>query len=59
MSDIRELLTEYRGQRIALYGLGTETKRFLSEFGRSISVVGLLDGFREDGELYGLSLIHI
>ncbi len=59
MSDIRELLTEYRGQRIALYGLGTETKRFLSEFGRSISVVGLLDGFREDGELYGYPVIPL
>lgn len=59
MSDVRELLTEYRNQKTALYGLSTETERFLAEFGDGISVVGLLDGFREDGELYGHPVIPL
>lgn len=59
MGDIKELLTEYQDRKIALYGLGTETERFLSELGDSVSVIGLLDGFQEDGELYGCPVISL
>lgn len=59
MSDVREVLTRYQNEKIALYGLGTETERFLSEFGDRIKVVGLLDGFREDGEVYGYPVIPV
>ncbi len=59
MRDMKALLTEYRDKKIALYGLGTETERFLSEFGKGISVVGLLDGFREEGEIYGYPVIPL
>lgn len=59
MRDMKALLTEYRDRKIALYGLGTETERFLSEFGKGISVVGLLDGFREEGEIYGYPVIPL
>ncbi|MCI9592682.1 MAG: hypothetical protein HFG51_00845 [Lachnospiraceae bacterium] len=59
MSDVKEVLTKYQNEKIALYGLGTETKRFLSEFGDRIKVVGLLDGFREDGEVYGYPVIPV
>ncbi len=41
---------------IAIYGLGTETGRFLTELSEmesSAHIVGLLDGFRTSGELYG------
>ena len=43
MSDINTLINEYKGKRIALYGLGTETERFLSEHKEDVSVAGLLD----------------
>ena len=57
MSDIRTVLSEYGNAKLALYGLGTETERFLARYGSHLSVVGLLDGFREDGELYGYSIL--
>lgn len=59
MDDIKELLNEKKDNKIALYGLGTETERFLSEYGDSLCIVGLLDGFREDGEIYGYPIIPI
>lgn len=48
-----------RNDTIAIYGLGTETQRFLSDYGDKLSVVGLLDGFRTDGEMYGYPIISI
>ena len=59
MGDLKEILAEYQGQKIALYGLGTETERFLSEMGDAVSVAGLLDGFREDWEIYGYPIISL
>ena len=47
------------GTKIAVYGLGTETERFLSKFGSMFTIVGLLDGFQETGELYGYPIIPI
>ena len=57
MAKIEEILQQNKECKIALYGLGTETERFLKEYGDGISVVGLLDGFREDGEIYGYPII--
>ena len=59
MGEVKELLRKYQNEKIALYGLGTETERFLAEFGDRVSVAGLLDGFREDGEIYGYPVIPI
>jgi FMN phosphatase YigB (HAD superfamily) len=59
MGDIKELLEEYRDVKTALYGLGTETGRFLSEFGDGMSVAGLMDGFRENGTMYGYPILPI
>ena len=44
---------------VAVYGLGTETERFLSENSNKLTIVGLLDGFKSDGELYGYPIIPI
>ena len=44
---------------LAVYGLGTETERFLKEQKGNLNIVGLLDGFREDGEIYGYPIIPI
>lgn len=59
MSDIIESLCGITEDNIAIYGLGTETERFLNECGSRLSIVGLLDGFRSDGELYGYPIIPI
>ncbi len=56
---IEDLIDNYISQNICLYGLGTETERFLNEYGGKISVVGLLDGFKSDGEIYGYPIIPI
>lgn len=57
--DILKILDKNDNKPIALYGLGTETERLLSELGKGISIVGLLDGFKEDGEIYGYPIIPI
>lgn len=59
MSKIKEVLFAYEKDNIALYGLGTETERFLSEYSSNLTIVGLLDGFREEGEIYGYPVIPI
>lgn len=41
-----------------LYGLGTETERFIRE-NKDLEVVGLLDGFKTDGEMYGYHIISL
>ncbi len=59
MNRLNELLEKNRDCPIAIYGLGTETERFLAEHSGNLSVIGLLDGFREDGEMYGYPIISI
>ena len=59
MNKLDELIEKNRDCSLAIYGLGTETKRFLDEYGKEISIVGLLDGFREDGEIYGYPIISM
>lgn len=42
---------------IVVYGLSTETERFIADHGDGLNIVGLLDGFRESGEMYGFPII--
>lgn len=58
-TDIIEILEKNHDKPIALYGLGTETERLLSKLGNGVSIIGLLDGFREEGEIYGYPIIPI
>ena len=44
---------------IAVYGLGTETERFLSENKGQYHIVGLLDGYRLEGHMYGCPIISL
>lgn len=44
---------------VALYGLGTETDNFLRAKRDELNIIGLLDGFCEEGELYGLPIISL
>lgn len=59
MKCLEELLQSFSKSNIALYGLGTETERFLAQYGEKISVVGLLDGFCESGDMYGCPIITV
>lgn len=57
MANFQNLIAQYQN-RIAVYGLSTETERFLCE-NVNISVLGLLDGFCTDGEMYGYPIISL
>lgn len=46
-------------QRIVLYGLGTETKKAITELEDKYEIVGLLDGFKDTGEMYGKHIISL
>lgn len=43
----------------AIYGLGAETERFLTENAGETRPVGLLDGFRESGTMYDCPIISM
>ncbi len=57
--DMDKMESEEKQVPVAIYGLGTETKRFLAEYGERINVAGLLDGFRTDGEMYDYPIISL
>ena len=44
---------------IALYGLGTETEKAITELQDQYNIVGLLDGFRDFGEMYGKPILKL
>lgn len=53
MGDLEAII----GNRsVVIYGLSTETERVLSEWNGRYNVIGLLDGFRADGEMYGMPI---
>ena len=56
---IEDLIKKNVGVKTALYGLGTETGRFLDDFGDQIQVAGLLDSFLVEGEMYGHPIISM
>jgi FMN phosphatase YigB (HAD superfamily) len=59
MSGLSLMFQKYKKSKIVIYGLGTETGRVLGEIEGNFNVVGLLDGFRESGELYGYPIIPL
>ena len=46
-------------KNIVLYGLGTETERTLIEWDGKYNVIGLLDGFKTEGEQFGYPIVDI
>lgn len=52
-----EFLEEYKGKKTAVYGLSTETEKVLPELSGQFKVIGLLDGFKSDGEMFGFPII--
>lgn len=59
MADLLQILNKYRDSKIAIYGLGTETERVLNDIGQDFQIIGLLDGYREEGSLYGKPIISL
>lgn len=59
MADLLQILNKYRDSKVAIYGLGTETERVLNEIGQDFQIIGLLDGYKEEGELYGKPVISL
>lgn len=54
-----KVFDEYVGEKIALYGLSTETERVLPEFIEFFDLLGLLDSFQTEGEMYGQHIISL
>ena len=46
-------------EKIALYGLGTETEKAIEQYEVGYEIVGLLDGFQESGEIYGKRILSL
>ncbi len=59
MTMIESIIKDIRDKQIVLYGLGTETERFIKDYGQRTNIIGLLDGFRTTGEMYGYPIITI
>lgn len=59
MKNIPAVISDYLKTPIAVYGLGNETKKFLLEWGNNFSIVGLLDGYLEAGEMYGYPVLSM
>ncbi|MCM1568367.1 MAG: hypothetical protein NC081_02840 [Roseburia sp.] len=59
MPGLDALYEHFRDKKVALYGLSTETERVLPELGNYFHIIGLLDGFREEGEIYGLPILPL
>lgn len=59
MLNIGRIFKKYINKKIALYGLGTETERILPALINNFKIIGLLDGFKEEGELYGKPIISL
>lgn len=57
--DINKIFGQHKDRKIALYGLGTETKRALHCLDEKYEIVGLLDSFRTDGEIFGKQIISL
>lgn len=44
---------------IAIYGISSNTKIFLEEIQGKYNIVGLLDGYKKDGEIFGHKIISL
>ena len=59
MENISAVICDYMKLPIAIYGLGNETKKFIYEWGNKFSIVGLLDGYLEEGKMFGHQIISM
>lgn len=59
MQYSNNILEKFVGEKIALYGLGVETEKLLNQIGDKFDIVGLLDGYKQEGELFGKPIISL
>ena len=59
MATFSQILQPYQGQKIAIYGLSVQTENILSNWAWECEMIGLLDGYRTSGELYGKPIISM
>lgn len=59
MSDLKQVFAAYKKCKIAVYGLGKETERVLSELLPAFQIIGLLDSYKQEGTLYGMPIISL
>lgn len=59
MNILSGIFQNYKNSPIAIYGLGMETERILGEAKEAFQVIGLLDGYRSSGDLYGMPIISL
>ena len=59
MSELEKRFHRYKDSKIAVYGLGAETERVLEEIGQKFQIIGLLDGYRDTGDLFGRPIISM
>lgn len=59
MPELLQVLERYKKDKIAIYGLGIETEKLLYKIENSYHIIGLLDSYREEGELYGKRIISM
>lgn len=55
--ELWDILQKYENDMIALYGLGVETEKILKQLAGKVRIAGLLDGYKEEGILYGMHII--
>lgn len=59
LEELKEFFQNYKGKKTAVYGLGAETEKVLSELDGYLEIFGLLDGFQEQGMLYGKPVLSL
>lgn len=59
MAVFEEVLRSNGNNPVALYGLGTETERFITKHRNDIYIAGLLDSFQDNGYLYDYPIISL
>ncbi len=59
MNNLQIALSPYKGSTIALYGLSIETKKTIDILDTTFDIIGLLDGFTQEGYLYGKQIISL
>lgn len=58
MNQVNEIIENYKKEPIVLYGLSQETEKML-RYLKGYQVVGLLDGYKEEGVLYDVPIINL
>ncbi len=59
MSAEENLFQKYYGKKIALYGLGTETRKALLSLEEHFEIIGLLDSFQDSGQIHGKDILSL